>query len=291
MTVLQSIFLGIIQGLTEFLPVSSSGHLAILENIFHIETDGGMLFDIMLHVGTLAAIFVVYHKDIWKMIREGVLMLWDILRNLRIFFLNRIHKTRLKYIRVIHNSYRKFVILILISTIPTGVIGILGGGLVDAAGETLLIPGICLLITGVLLLICDLAKEGSKKPKDVSCKDGILIGIAQGISTLPGISRSGATITVCVLLGLDRRFAVKYSFILSIPAVLGAAVLEIKDVAAASISPQQIGIYAVGMVIAALVGYVCIKTMLVIVRNKRFKYFAYYCFLIGIVAIGGHFLV
>lgn len=291
MTILQSIFLGIIQGITEFLPVSSSGHLAILENIFHIETDGGMLFDIMLHVGTLVAVFVVYHKDIWNMIKEAVFMAWDILKNLRIFFLNKIHKTNLKYTRIVQNSYRKFVVLVLVSTIPTGIIGVLGGDLVDAAGETLLIPGICLLITGVLLLICDLAKEGNKKPRDVSYKNGILIGIAQGIATLPGISRSGTTIAVCVLLGLDRKFAVKYSFILSIPAVLGAAVLEIKDVAAEPIAASQIGIYAVGMVFAAIVGYVCIKTMLVVVRNKKFKYFSYYCFVIGLVAIAGHFLI
>lgn len=291
MTILQSIFLGIIQGITEFLPVSSSGHLAILENIFHIQTDGGMLFDIMLHVGTLVAVFVVYHKDIWKMIKEAIFMAWDILKNLRIFFLNKIHKTHLKYIKIVQNSYRKFVVLVLVSTVPTGIIGVLGGDLVDAAGETLLIPGICLLITGVLLLICDLAKEGNKKPKDVSYRDGLIIGTAQGIATLPGISRSGTTIAVCVLLGLDRKFAVKYSFILSIPAVLGAAVLEIKDVIAEPIPVNQIGIYAVGMVFAAVVGYVCIKTMLIVVRNKKFKYFAYYCFAVGIVAIAGHFLI
>lgn len=291
MTILQSIFLGIIQGITEFLPVSSSGHLAILENIFHIQTDGGMLFDIMLHVGTLVAVFVVYHKDIWKMIKEAIFMAWDILKNLRTFFLNKIHKTNLKYIKVVQNSYRKFVVLVLVSTVPTGIIGVLGGDLVDAAGETLLIPGICLLITGVLLLICDLAKEGSKKPRDVSYRDGLIIGTAQGIATLPGISRSGTTIAVCVLLGLDRKFAVKYSFILSIPAVLGAAVLEIKDVIAEPIPMNQIGIYAIGMVFAAVVGYVCIKTMLIVVRNKKFKYFSYYCFVIGIVAIAGHFLI
>ena len=113
MSVLQSIFLGIVQGITEFLPVSSSGHLAILENIFHIDTDGGMLFDIMLHVGTLAAVFVVYHKDIWRMIVETFKMIGDLFANLHIYMLNRIHKTSLKYHRVVHNNYRKFVMLVL----------------------------------------------------------------------------------------------------------------------------------------------------------------------------------
>lgn len=291
MTVLQSILLGIVQGITEFLPVSSSGHLAILENIFHVETDGDMLFDIMLHIGTLVAVFVVYHKDIWKMIKEAIFMLGDIFGNLRTFVLNKIHKTSLKYTRIVHNSYRKFVILILVSTVPTGIIGVLGKDIVADAGNTLLIPGICLLITGLLLLMADIKKDGNKMPKNVSYANGLLIGAAQGLATLPGLSRSGTTIAVCLFLDLDRKFAVKYSFILSIPAVLGAAVLEIKDVIAEPIQMEQLGIYALGMVFAAAVGYICIKTMLVVVRNKKFKYFAIYCFAVGIVAIVGHFVI
>ncbi len=291
MSVLESILLGIVQGITEFLPVSSSGHLAILENIFHVETNGSMLFDIMLHVGTLAAVFIVYRRDIWNMIKEAVFMLRDIFVNLRLFFLNKIHKTSLKYRKIVHNSYRKFVVLILVSTIPTGVIGVLGKDIVAGAGETLLIPGICLLITGVLLLMAELKKEGSKMPKNVSYANGLVIGAAQGLATLPGLSRSGTTIATCLFCGLDRRFAVKYSFILSIPAILGAAVLEIKDVIAEPIELSQVGIYAIGMVFAGVVGYVCIKTMLIVVRNKKFRYFAYYCFVVGIVAIVGHFLI
>ncbi len=291
MTVIESILLGIVQGVTEFLPVSSSGHLAILQNIFHIETGGSMLFDIMLHLGTLVAVFVVYFRDIWKMIVETLCMARDIFFNLKTLILNKIHKTQLKYRRIVQNSYRKFVVLILVSTIPTGLIGVLGKDLITSASETLLIPGICLLITGVLLLMADTAKEGKRLPKDTSYKKGLIIGTAQGLATLPGLSRSGTTIAACVLCGLDRKFAVKYSFILSIPAILGAAVLEVKDVIAEPIDMGQIGIYAIGTVFAAAVGYVCIKTMLVVVRNKKFKYFSYYCFAVGVIAIAGHFLI
>lgn len=291
MSILESILLGIVQGITEFLPVSSSGHLAIVQNIFHIETNGSMLFDIMLHVGTLVAVFIVYYKDIWNMIKEAIFMGIDILKNLRLFVLNRIHKTSLRYIKVVHNSYRKFVVLVLVSTVPTGIIGVLGKDLIEQASATLLIPGICLLITGVLLLIADLAKEGRKRPKEVTYREGLIIGTAQGLATLPGLSRSGTSITACILCGLDRKFAVKYSFIMSIPAILGAAVLEIKDVMEEPIVGSQIGVYAVGMVFAAVVGYICIKTMLVVVRNKKFKYFSYYCFAVGVVAIAGHFLL
>lgn len=291
MTILESILLGVVQGITEFLPVSSSGHLAIIQNLFHIETNGSMLFDIMLHLGTLVAVFIVYRRDIWKMIAEFFCMCGDIFLNLRTFILNRIHKTSLRYKRVIRNNYRKFVVLILVSTVPTGVIGVLGKDLIEKASATMLIPGICLLITGVLLLIADLTKEGRKMPKNVSYLDGIIIGTAQGLATLPGLSRSGTTIATCLLCGLDRKFAVKYSFILSIPAILGAAVLEIKDVAAEPIEAGQIGIYAVGMVFSAVVGYICIKTMLLVVRNKKFSYFSYYCFAVGAIAIVGHFLL
>lgn len=291
MSVLESILLGIVQGVTEFLPVSSSGHLAILENIFHVETNGSMLFDIMLHLGTLVAVFVVYHKDIWNMIKEALFMAGDIFSNLYTFILNKIHKTSLKYKKIVHNSYRKFVVLILVSTVPTGVIGVLGKDIVEGAGETLLIPGICLLITGVLLLMAEIKKEGNKTPKTVSYANGLAIGTAQGLATLPGLSRSGTTIAACLFCGLDRKFAVKYSFILSIPAILGAAVLEIKDVIAEPIQASQIGVYAIGMVFAGVVGYICIKTMLIIVRKKKFHYFAYYCFAVGIVAIVGHFLI
>lgn len=291
MTILESILLGIVQGITEFLPVSSSGHLAILQNVFRVETNDSMLFDIMLHLGTLAAIFVVYHKDIWKMILEVLYMAADIGSNMKTFVLNKVHKTSLKYKKVVNNSYRKFVVLILVSTVPTGVIGVLGRDLIAAASSTLLIPGICLLITGVLLLMADLAQDGRALPKNVSCRTGLIIGAAQGFATLPGLSRSGTTISACILCGLDRKFAVKYSFILSIPAVLGAAVLEIRDVIAEPAAVAQIGIYAIGMVFAAAVGYVCIKTMLVVVRSKKFKYFSWYCFAVGAVAIAGHFLL
>lgn len=291
MSVLQSILLGIVQGITEFLPVSSSGHLAILENIFHVKTDGGMLFDIMLHVGTLAAVFVVYYRDIGRMIVEALQMCADIGSNIHTFALNRIHKTSLRYKKIVHNNYRKFVVLILVSTFPTGVIGVLGKDLVEQAGETLLIPGICLLITGVLLLIADTVPEGRKMPRNVTYGQGLIIGTAQGLATLPGLSRSGTTIAVCLMCGLERKFAVKYSFILSIPAILGAAVLEIKDVVSEPAVAGQIGIYAIGMVFAAVVGYICIKAMLLVVRHKKFIYFSCYCFAVGVIAVACHFLI
>ncbi|MCR5160935.1 MAG: undecaprenyl-diphosphate phosphatase [Lachnospiraceae bacterium] len=291
MTVLQSIFLGIVQGLTEFLPVSSSGHLAIFQNIFHIDTGSSILYDILLHVGTLLVVLIVYWKDIWKLILEFFGMVADIFRNIRIWFENRNAITLTPYKNIVGTNYRKFVILLIVSTIPTGIIGVLGKKLIADASATLIIPGICLIITGILLLISDRAENCVKIPKDVSYKEGVIIGIAQGFATLPGLSRSGTTITACLLCGLNRSFAVKYSFILSIPAILGAAVFEIGDAAAETITAGMVGTYLAGMIAAAIVGYVCIRTMLVIVRKRKFKYFAFYCFAIGIVSIIGQFFM
>ncbi len=288
MSLLEAIFMGMIQGLTEFLPVSSSGHLAIFKNFFHVNTDTGILFDVLLHIGTLAAVFIVYRRDIGRMIVEGLGLLGDACRNVGIFFQNRIGKKDLPYRRVIKNAYRKFDMLVIVSTIPTGIIGYIARDLVEAASEILWIPGICLIVTAVLLIISDRLPEGKKTPKNVTYTNAFGVGICQGIATLPGLSRSGTTITACVASGFERSFAVKYSFIMSIPAILGAAVLELKDIGDLEVTPPEVVYYIIGMLIAAVVGYICIKTLLVIVRKKKFTYFAVYCLLMGIFSIVGY---
>lgn len=289
MSFLQAIIMGIIQGLTEFLPVSSSGHLALFKILFHVETNTGILFDVLLHLGTLIAIFAVFYKDIFEMFKEGVDLIVDFFKNVGIFAGNIIHQSDEPYYKLVDSSYRKFVMLVIMSTIPTGIIGFAGRHVVEAASEILLVPGICLVITSLLLFVSDRVKDGKKTPKNVTYSNAFFIGICQGYATLPGISRSGTTITACLLSGFNRKFAVKYSFIMSIPAVLGAAVLEIKDMGRLSITPMEVGSYAAGVLCAAVVGYICIKTMLVVVRNKKFTIFGVYCLIVGFVAIGGYF--
>ncbi len=287
MSLLQSVLMGLIQGLTEFLPVSSSGHLALFKILFNVNTDTGLLFDVMLHVGTLLAVCIVYYKDIIHLIREFIGMVVDCIYNLTVLIGKRGQGV---YRHVIHNGYRKFVMLVIVSTIPTGILGFVASDLVTAASEILFVPGICLIITAVLLFICDHVPEGHKKPKQVSYANAFIIGICQGIASLPGISRSGTTITACTLSGFDRKFAVKYSFIMSIPAILGAMVLQLKDIGSATIDKSQIGIYAIGMLIAAVVGYICIKAMLMIVKKRKFTYFSIYCLIVGAISIIGYFV-
>ncbi len=290
MTLLNSIFLGIIQGLAEFLPISSSGHLAIFQEIFginnNIDSNLLMIFDVMLHFGTLIAIFVALWRDIRKLFIEGCLIIRDSFVDLGLLFYNLFHGNNKKpYKKIVNSPYRKFVMLVIVSTIPTGIIGILLDDIVESAATSLIITGICLVITGILLMIADMTPAGRKRPKQVTYREAGAIGVVQGLATLPGISRSGSTITACLLCGFDKSFAVKYSFIMSVPAVLGAVVLKVKDLFGLSVSASDMTNMGIGTVISAIVGYVCIKTMLIVVRGKKFKYFAYYCFIAGTFSI------
>lgn len=289
MSLLEAIFLGFIQGVAEFLPISSSGHLAIFEKLFGME-EAGMAFDVFLHVGTLIAVLLVYWRDVVRLFVEGVGIVVDACVNVYAFIKSIKTKERPVYRRIIRSAYRKFAMLVIVSTIPTGIIGMLGEELVDKSSDTLIVPGICLLITAVLLFMSDLIPDGTKTPKKTTYANAVFMGVCQGIATLPGLSRSGTTITSALLCGLRRDFAVKYSFIMSIPAIIGAAIVKVpamqKDIATTSAV-----YYVVGIIVSAVVGFICIKTMLVIVRNKKFKYFAYYCAVIGLIAIIASFFV
>lgn len=289
MNLIESIIMGFIQGVTEFLPVSSSGHLAIFKNFFGLK-DVGVAFDVLLHLGTLIAVFIAFFSDIKDLFINGFGIIADCCKNIGIFISNKIKKTSKEYHKIISTPYRRFAMLIIVTTIPTGVMGIVFNDIIENATKALIIPGICLLITGVLLLIADCTPEGSKDETNVTFKNAFGVGVCQGIATLPGISRSGTTIVACLVSRMDKSFAVKYSFIMSIPVILGAAVLKIKDLAEQNITSAEVTNYIVGMAVAAVVGYVCIKTMLQVVRQKKYKVFAYYCFFMGAISIIGYFV-
>lgn len=288
MTFIQSVFLGIIQGITEFLPVSSSGHLSILRNLFGIRTDGGLLFDVMVHLGTVIAICVVFRRDVLRMIGETIRMVSDIWANGSVLIHNKKEKDARRYKKILHNNYRRFVVMVLCATIPTAVIGYAARDLVTLASDSLLAPGIGLILTAVFLIIADVSENGKKIPKDISFTNSFLVGIAQGISTLPGLSRSGTTIAACLISGYDKRFAVKYSFIMAIPAILGAACLEIGQAFSSRISLSQFFIYLAGAVTAGVVGYFSCRKMLTIVRKEKFRGFAIYCLILGSISIIGY---
>ncbi len=285
MPIWKAVVLGVIQGLAEFLPISSSGHLVIIKEILGVDFgSGGVFFDVMLHLGTLLAIFVAFHKDIAKLIVEGVHILIDFFANIGIFFQN-IFRAGKPYRKVIKTAYRKYVMLIIVSTIPTGLIGLLMSDIVEVANGMVIVPGICLIITAIFLIIADLATPGTKRPKEVSYINAGIVGTAQGLATMPGISRSGTTITACILCGFDKKFAVKYSFIMSIPAVLGAAVLELKNFDSVTIVSKDVTSCIIATVVAAVVGYLSICFMMRLVRGRKYTGFSIYCILVGIATI------
>lgn len=291
MTLLEAIIMGIVQGLTEFLPVSSSGHLSFMQHILKINTDMGLLFDVLLHLGTLIAIFIAFWKDIRQLFTEGIAILCDWIWNLIHFFMNLFRKKKFGYRKIMTTAYRRFVVMILISTVPTGILGLLLKDLIESTITSVLVPGMCLMLTGVLLVMADHYRKETKQEESTTIWDAIFLGISQGVATIPGLSRSGTTITAGLSRGFTRDYAVRYSFIMSIPAVLGAVVLEVKDLAFQAITKTEIANYLVGMAVAAVVGFFCIKSMMVIVRGKKFTYFAVYCFIVGGIAVLSNFVL
>lgn len=268
MQYLEAVILGLVQGLTEFLPVSSSGHLAIFKRILGADAlSKALTMDILLHVGTLIAVFAVYRRDIGALLREGILMIWDLLRGKPDF------KT----------PYRRFVLLVLIGIIPAGISGVL---LKDAISTLpLLAVGLALFVTAIFLWLSDKIVAGKRTMADASYRSALLVGVFQAVAILPGISRSGATITGGTVAGFSREFAVKFSFILSIPAILGAALLDAVDILKSGTIAIEAGPALVGMATAAISGYLAMRWLLKLVQNSKFHYFSYYCAAAGVLAV------
>lgn len=268
MTFLSSIILGLIQGITEFLPISSSGHLAIAEHLLGM---GGSVkipgfFDVLLHLGTLMAVFVAYWSDIREMILEFFRGISDLAH----------HSTPNP-----PPPARRLILLIIVGTLPLfAVLPVMD--LVEGLGDNMYFVAGALLVTGVLLFASDRVHKGHKNERSATLKDILVIGIGQAIATCPGISRSGTTITAGCLVGLDRRFAVRYSFLMSIPAILGANILSIVDVVKeGGIIVSEIPMYLVGVAVAAVSGYFCIRLLKMIAEKGKFGFFAYYCWAVG----------
>lgn len=293
MTLLKAIIMGIVQGVAEFLPVSSSGHLALFKHILNLDLESGMLFDVLLHVGTLTAVFVAFWKDIAALILEGLGIVGDFFVNIFNAVVNLFRKDKKAWKKIVRTPYRRFVMMVIVSTIPTGILGVLLGDITEYAGTTLLIPGICFILTAIELLVAENWKpksHGRTTEKNATYGHALIVGTAQGIATFPGLSRSGTTIAAGIMCGFEKNFAVRYSFIMSIPAILGALVLELKDFDKSTVAPGEIWYYVIGAAVAAVVGFFAIKLMLEAVRRKKYRYFAYYCFVIGVIAIMWNFL-
>ncbi len=270
---LQAIIMGLVQGLTEFLPVSSSGHLVLSKFILGADLGTSALFEILLHVGTLAAVFVFYWKDVLNLIKEGLLLIKDC----ALFILKR-QKMEM-YLE------RKMVVFIIVASIPTAVLGLLMEAfLEDLFLSSVIAVGFALLVTGTFLMMIRKMPKGHKTLKEMKGRDALTVGIVQGIATIPGISRSGSTVTAGIFCGLDKEFAFRFSFLMSIPAILGAAVLKVLDVDGADLAANA-GPYLAGMLVSAVIGYACIRWLKNLIQKDQFHYFGYYCLAVGLVSI------
>jgi undecaprenyl-diphosphatase len=255
----QVILLGIIQGLTEFLPVSSSGHLVFFQSLFGMK-EPQIFFDVMLHLGTLLAVVVFFRTDIWK-IAQG---------------LGAILKKRHK-----NSPQVKLFLLIIIATLPTGLMGILFKGWFESLFSKPKVVGGMLLITGSVLWFTRWTKKEGRPLEHMRWLDAILIGIAQGVAIIPGISRSGATISTGLFLGLDRELSGKFSFLLSIPAILGATLLEFRKMDAG----QELWATLIGTFIAFGIGILSLLFLMKIIKVGKVFSFSYYCWSLGIIMI------
>ena len=268
---LKSIFYGIIQGLTEFLPVSSSGHLAVFQNIFGSVEVPEVTFTLLLHVGTLAAVLLVYYKDVIDLIKS----FFSVVKKL---FTGKFGFSSL-------NDGEKFFCLLFLALIPL-VIGALLENTVEFLSGYTFAVGILWLINGIIFILSEKAVVRQKEFESIKPMDAFRVGFFQLFAILPGISRSGMTITGGVLHGFKREFAVKFSFILSIPAILGSTLITLlKDWDAISFD-SSLGVILAGVAASFVSGLLAIKLLQYISQKHNFKVFAYYCFAAGLIAIG-----
>ena len=287
MSILEAVLLGIIQGITEFLPVSSSAHLILAQQLLNIQNNQTILFDVALHMGTLVAVFLVFRKDIRRVVLSLFGILQDLIHNLKLKFRHRHSMEEVPYRKILSTNYRNLAFLLVITTIPTAVIGWLMRDIALLAFDSLLMPGVLFFITAVMLLVADMVPRGEKIPKNMKPGDALIAGIFQGFSVLPGISRFGTGLSACLLAGLGRKFAVKYSMLMSVPAIIGGMILEITKVS----EPLSAGSgpYITAILVSGIVGYFTIRVMLRIVTRIKLKVFALYCVIIGIVFIAVNF--
>ena len=271
MDILQGIIIGIVQGLTEFLPVSSSAHLVFIQKLLGVESS--LSFDVFLHLGTLIAVLWFFRTDIYKMLKSWWLSIGDILQG------------RFKQ-GFVEDPYKRLAWYVIIATIPIGIVGVLFEDTVDSLfSGALYVPAFFLFVTGTILYLSQRIANGNINHTNITIKESLWMGLAQACAILPGLSRSGTTIAAGLTIGLDKEFAAKFSFILSIPAILGAFVVQLKDIGSA-LDVNFLPVF-LGFVASIIGGYFAIKWMLDLVQNRNLDIFSYYCWVMGLVVFIG----
>lgn len=291
MSVLYVIIMAVVQGLTEFLPVSSFGHLYTAGKLFGINENTGLLLEGILHLGTAAAIIFLFKKELKRILLELLGMILDSIGNLNLYIHNKRTGDDLNYARIIHGTYRKYTALLVVSFIPALLLGGVSGGLVQMASGSSVFPGIGFLLTGIFLLVTDLSGAGGEKgPREAGFDSAIWIGICQGIAFFPGISRMGLTLCAALLCGYSRKFAVRFSVVMSLPALIGAFISQAGQFVSSDMTAGLGAVYVSGGVIAGLVGCLVIRFMLNLTQKTKLRYFAIYSFIAGGIALAVNFI-
>lgn len=272
MRIWDAILLGLVQGIAEFLPISSSGHLSVLQNFFEFQSaeQGHLFFDVLLHLATLVSVCVAYRKEVMDIV-------WEVLS----WFRKDVPSTqRPKEPRAV----RRLIIMIVVATLPLFIM-VFFNDLVEPLYYSSIFIGIALILTGCMLFVSDRMLPGRKNEKSMRILDALVVGVCQAVAVIPGLSRSGTTITAGLATGLDREFAVKFSFLISIPAILGANILSLVNAIQDGVDFSYFPIYLVGMIVAGVVGYFAIGLVRHIAQKGKFGGFAYYCWAVGLVTI------
>lgn len=267
MSYFEGFILGLVQGLAEFLPISSSGHLAVLQNFFGIEGESVLLFAVLLHFGTLLSLLAVYWRDLWDLIKE----LFATIKDLCIG----------KGLRLDSSDTRRLGVMIVIATVPTAIIGLLFDDFFEKLYANNLFIGCALIVTGFLLFFSERVTLKGKGIKRMNFRNAFFVGLCQSVAICPGISRSGATMSGGLFCGLKRDLAVKFAFLISVPPVLGSFLLELPDALEMGMSGVPMGPVLLGMAVAAISGFFAIKGMIRVVTGKKLIYFSIYTWLVG----------
>ena len=271
---MREIILAIIQGLTEFLPVSSSGHLALIQYFYRGLEETDLLLDILLHVGTLFVVLLYYRHEIIELCRAGLSYL-PFARN---------KKATFQYAETASlPESRHMLFVIIVGSIPTALIGILLKSVIETLFSSLIVVGLALILTGTSLYLAEHITRSGPSRSTISYTEALIIGTVQGIAICPGISRSGSTISAGILLGIERKLTAKFSFLLSIPAIAGALLLEGKDVLHLTSTPHLLP-YVFAVLVAFITGYFAISTLIKLVIRKKLSWFSWYCWILGVLA-------
>ena len=270
MTYWNAALLGLVQGLAEFLPISSSGHLAVLQNFLAIgDMENHMLFDVLLHLGTLAAVILAFWKDVREVVTE---------------FLRMLHLRRTPRGLKPNRRERRLISFLILATLPLIPAAFLSN-VVESLYQNTFFIGFAFVMTGFLLFAADRMGHGNKDERSSTSADAIVVGLAQAVAVVPGLSRSGTTISAGMLRGFERSLAVKFSFLLSIPAVLGANLVSLVKAFAVGVDWSMAPKYLVGVLVAFVSGYFAIYLLRMIVQRGKFGGFAYYCWGAGLVTL------